>query len=300
MEDISGLPASPQVLLDALRYEVYRALRMPPQDWKRGVMDYFLRFVLLRGVRLALEFDRQAAARGFAHASQALLPNFVGRVQADGAGAVPQAGPLLVASNHPGSVDALVVAAQLERQDVKLIARDMPFLRNLPGIHACLIYSTRDMAQRAVVLRQALHHLENGGTLLLFPSGNLDPDPATLPGAEKALETWTSSAALFLRRIPGLRLVVATTSHMIAPRWLNHPLAAWRRHPWDRQFWAELMQTSSQLLFPGRYCVSPRVSFSRGFTLDELGADRTGESIRQAVIAQAKRQLKLHFQFFQD
>jgi hypothetical protein len=291
MHETMRLPSSPDILTDALRYEVYRALRLPPRNWKRAILDILLWFSFQRIVRLALAFDKEAATGGFPHACRRFLPCFVETVDASGAEGLSKEGPLIIASNHPGSIDALVIAAQIKRNDLKIIARDMPILRHLKGIDAHMIYSTRDMAHRAAVLRHCLSHLRQGGSLLLFASGNLDPDPALKPGALHSVDTWTSSAALFLKRVPGAQIVVSIAGQMIAPRWVKHPLVSIRKNPWDQQFMAELLQTSSQVLFPAKYPISPRVVFSRAYSAHHLPENFTVNEVHQAILALAKRQM---------
>jgi hypothetical protein len=281
-------------LLEALRYEVFRALRLPPQNWKRPVMNILLHFAYLRMIRMAAIFNRETENHGFAEASRIVLPWFTNQVEIKKEEELPDHGPLIVACNHPGSFDALVIAAHLKRTDLKLIARDMPLLQYLPGVNACMIYSTRDMTHRATVLRQALRHLESGGALLLFAGGNLEPDPAYLPQAVQALNSWTSSLSLFLKRIAEARISFGIASRMIDRRWVKHPLVSFRQSEWDRQFMAEFLQTITQVLFPGKYPISPMVTFSRAYTLGEITQEQTIEGIRQAAIAVARKQMALH------
>jgi hypothetical protein len=164
----------------------------------------------------------------------------------------------------------------------------MPFLRSMPGVDACLIYSTRDHVQRATVLRQALRHLEGGGALLLFPSGNLDPDPGCFGGAAEALETWTTSLDLFLRKCPQTQVMLSIVSGVIAPRWLSHPFVRLQRQRWQRQFRAELLQTLTQVLFPRRFRISPHIVFDGPLDVETLHAAGEGPVYRQALVARAQ------------
>lgn len=284
-------------LLEMLREEVYRALRFQKDGWQRRIVTPLLNWPLMRCVRLALDFDRQAAAAsgGFGAASGWLLPRFVETVQVEIERAIPPArGPLVVAANHPGSLDVFLISSFLNRKDLKVIARDMPFLRSLPNVDACMVYSTRDMSQRANVLRQGLRHLESGGALLVCASGNLDPDPARLPGAIESLDTWNNSVALFLKRVPDLCAVVAITSRMIDARWLEHPVLRLRKSRWDRQFLGELLQTSAQILFPGKYHISPKITFSRPLSSVDFAGRPPVEKIHQELVHLAKQQMLLH------
>jgi hypothetical protein len=294
MAEITSASVSIDSIYEALRHEVYAALRVPHRDWKRSVLDLFLQNALLRVCRLAVDFDREAGQRGFASASRMTLPFFVEDTKVIQNVSIPEEGPLIIACNHPGSIDSLVISAQFRRPDIKLIARDMSFLRRLPGIHACMIYSTRDMVHRATVLRQALTHIEGGGALLLFASGRLDPDPFTMSGAIRAIDNWTHSASFFLKRVPHARIVYAFASGIIGSRWLAHPLARLRKTTWDQQFTAELLQTAAQALAPGKYRIKPKVSISKPFTFNELVIRHDCVDIHQAVTAEARWQMAIH------
>ncbi len=294
MNDTAIITTLQQELLTALRYEVYRALRVHRDNWKTNLLDFFLQVSLMRFVQLASQFEKEAAIGGFAYASRRIVPEFVPTIEVSGAENIPTQGPLIVVGNHPGSLDALIVAAQLYRQDLKLIARDMSFLRRLPGIDACMLYSTKEIGRRAVVLRQALHHLACGGSLLFFASGRLDPDPAWMPGAMEAIDLWTGSAAFLLKRVPEARVVIAITSRLIDPRWLTNPLISFHKDLWDRQFLAELMQNCMQLSFSYKNRVSPKVTFSDCYSISNLSVNQNSNEIRDSLIEIAKQQTLLH------
>jgi hypothetical protein len=48
---------------------------------------------------------------------------------------------LLVAANHPGAADGLVIAAALRRDDLKVVISDVPFTRAVPYGRKYLIYT---------------------------------------------------------------------------------------------------------------------------------------------------------------
>lgn len=180
-------PADPvSDLRRALTDEVLHYFRWPKQGWRRRLLDALLWLPTARFVNLAADFDRRVAGQGFCEAARSILPHLIRCFQAQGVEHIPQEGPLIIAANHPGTFDSLVVAANLPRSDFKTIARSMPFLRLLPATREYLIFSSRDPHVKMTAARAAVQHLRAGGVLLLFPSGNLDPDPACLPGAPEA------------------------------------------------------------------------------------------------------------------
>jgi 1-acyl-sn-glycerol-3-phosphate acyltransferase len=62
-----------------------------------------------------------------------MASHWVRDVATRGTGTVPLAGPLLVVSNHIGAYDVLVVPSRINRQDIRIIASDSPFFKNLPN-----------------------------------------------------------------------------------------------------------------------------------------------------------------------
>ena len=96
---------------------------------------------------------------------------------------IPEEGPLIVASNHPGAYDSIAIISNLPRQDLKVIVSDVPFLRSLPAVSQRLIFTPSGPYSRMAALRGLLRHVQEGGAALIFPSGLVDPDPAFMPEA---------------------------------------------------------------------------------------------------------------------
>jgi hypothetical protein len=222
-----------------------------------------------------------------------MLPELVPGYELEGEENILPSGPLIVAANHPGTFDALVAAACLPRDDFKTIARGMPFLRSLPAIRLHLIFSTRDVGVKMAAARAAVQHLESGGVLLIFPAGDLEPDPACLPGAIDSLSKWSASLELLLRKVPETKLQVAILSRLIAPGSLNHPLARMQKDPHRRQIVAEIMQVTQQMVFSQKSTLRPRISFGKPFSAEQLRAAGAG-SMMPAILRQAQDLLARH------
>ena len=86
----------------------------------------------------------------------------------------------------------------------------------LPNIAEHGIPVPYDIPSRLQTVRSTIHHLNNDGAVLLFPSGNVEPDPAVSPGAEQSLSGWSPSIELFLRRVPETISVVAIASGILS------------------------------------------------------------------------------------
>jgi hypothetical protein len=240
-----------------------------------------------RFARLAAEFDRRVALEGWTAAARWALSRFVDGFQAQGTEHLPRTGPLVIASNHPGSYDVLVISAALARDDLKILVSDVPFFRRLYATSPHLIYTELgpDSHTRMAVARESVRHLQAGGALLVYATGQVDPDPALLPGAEEALQAWSDSLSLFLRRVPGACLVPAIVRGVLAPSCFAHPLARLRRDPRQKQFLAEFIQVGQQVLFGRGFGLSPTVHFARPLTSADLAGS---PGARATIIARAQ------------
>lgn len=276
----------------AISTEIWVAAGLPRHSPLQPLLQPLVWPPAHRFANLAAEFDRRVALDGWTAAMQWVVPHFVDGVEARGADRVPATGPLVVASNHPGSYDSLAIASSLGRDDLRILVSDVPFLRSMYAASRHFIYTGPDPHQRMVVLRESERHLQAGGALLVFATGVVDPDPALLPGAAASLQDWSPSLALLLRRVPDSRLVATLVSGVLAPSALHHPLTRLRREPRMRQFLAEFIQISQQVWFGRRFGLRPQVRYAAPLSLagleDELGARASRAAILDAIRARAQ------------
>jgi hypothetical protein len=241
-----------------------------------------------RFATLAGEFDRRVASAGLMDATGWALSLLVDSTRAHGGEDIPASGPLIIASNHPGSYDGLVIAKHLGREDFKVIASDVPFLRSVRASARYLIYATPDTSSRMAAAREALRHLRDGGALLLYPSAQVDPDPAFLPGAVEELDTWSTSLPLFLRRVPETRVLVSMVSGVLAPSCYRNPLTRLRKEEkWKRKL-AEFLQVGQQVLFGRQFGLRPEVRFAPILSAAELGDGHDQEATMALILTQAE------------
>ena len=263
------------------------------------IVWWLFRPVTDRLARIGVQFDRDVIQYGFSTAMRNALQVFIHRVTVRGREKVPPSGPLLVVSNHPGTYDSLVIASALERDDLRLISGDIPFLKNLPHAHGHFFFiSLENEAVRAVAARQAIRHLRAGGALLLFGFGHIEPDPAVYADAASTIQQWSPSIDLFLKMVPETQVLVSLTSHVVAPFWRHSLLYHLRSAPIDRRRLVEFGQVMTQLLFPGTFRQSPCTSFAPPATLETLRSESGQESVLPAVIARAQSLLKEHCEIF--
>lgn len=274
--------------------EVFLALGLPPQGRLRPLLEPLFRTATRGFSGLAAEFDAIVARLGFKAAAAWLLPKFTRQVFIRQATPAPESGPLLLASNHPGTLDSLVIAASLPRDDLKIIAGGIPFLRGLPNAARHLIYAPLDPHGRMGAVRQAIRHLQAGGALLLFASGGIDPDPAIMPGASEAFHRWSHSLEIFLRSIPSTQVVITIASHVLERRFWRNPLRHLRRARMDRQRIAEFLQVIRQMVSPGSVLLSPRLSYAAPVSYERELAEGQADAVRQSILSRAEAQLAEH------
>jgi len=214
--------------------------------------------------------------------------------QAQGIEHIPKAGPTIILSNHPGAYDSIAIGSLIPRLDLKIIVAETRFYKALLNISPNLICVSPDPQKRREVLHQAVAHLQQGGCLLQFGSGLIEPDPMLEPVGAEVFEKWSPSIEIFLRKVPETRIVPTIASGVLLARFQNHPLTWLRRGAMDKRRLAEFTQVIQQLLFPKTVHAAPQISFGAPFTLADLEKDDAGKRLMPAVIARMQAQLESH------
>ena len=234
-----------------------RALRMSlrdsaTEDLLRGlglgrasaVLGGLGRTAVGRFVRDVAEMHAAIGRRGLAAGAEVLLPRYAGPVTLHGQDRVPARGPLVVAANHAGTVDAPALWRLLaSRDDLRIIALNRPILRAVPHLASRLLHVEPEGGGRGELVRRVAEHLRSGGAVLTFPAGTIEPDPAVRPGdALASLTNWGRSVELFVRLVPDTTVLPVAVSGVISQRMLRHPLARWRATPENRELAAATLQ----------------------------------------------------------
>ncbi len=293
---MDNLEKKTKTLANDLVFELNKSLGFR----KDGLLQPFLKPLvwkpMMRFSELATIFEHRVVQEGWQKASTWFITNFVDKVKALGMEHLPKEGPLVIAANHPGAYDSLVISSHIPRDDVKIISSDIPFVKKLPDTSKHMIFSSQDTHDRMSAARGALRHLKNGGTLLVFARGTMDPDPAFMPNSEIELTRWTSSLGLFMRNVPQTKLAVSLISGVLSRKYLNHPATYFRKGRVNKQRLSEFFQVMNQLLAPGKLMVSPSLSFGPPVTLDELGLreSRDINKITDEIIKKAQEQFQIH------
>jgi len=275
----------PPLLLDRLTeinlddlFDAAGLMRLRHTSLQRLLWPWARRFAIV-----AQEFDSLVGEQGLAHGSSWLAHRMTAGAQVSGSDHVPATGPAVILANHPGMTDTVALIASLaSRPDLRVIALDRPFLRTLPNVASHLILVPEHDVGRRGVLRAGVAHLKQGGALLTFPAGEIEPDPATF-GRRKALDSvrrWSDSFVLFARRVPQTRFIPAIVSNVISPEAQRHVLTLLRRTPHDRQRLAAALQVA----LPRYQKLVARVAFGPSTQACACAAD----SLRSAIVGEIR------------
>jgi len=277
--------------------EIFRAAKIPDISRLRNAVGQIVRGPVNRFSGLIAEFDTSIRDYGFVYASGQILKKLAGEVAADGEKLIPANGPLIIASNHPGTYDGLAIISKLPRNDFRLIVSGIPFFQNLPHASRNLIFATHDTTDRMDVLRKSVRHLQEGGALLIFPSGRLDPDPSIFPDAGEGLKKWSRSIEVFLNKVPEVQLVLTIASGVLSPKYVHHPIAKLFKNDHEQRRFMEFMQVIRQMALGKPEELHPKVTFARPFKQSESLAS-SENSIENTIIERSQVLLDQHIKLY--
>jgi Acyltransferase len=272
--------------------EIFYALGLTRDGAPRHIFGPLFRRPAGRLGRIAARADETAATSGISGAARRILPDFYLHVSARGTDAIPSDGPLLIVANHPGGLDSVAILASIPRKDVNVVISDVPFTRAFESARRYFVFAPPGPAGRAAALRTAIERLRSGEALLIFPHGDVEPDPEMGPGSLESIGDWSRSLEIMLRKAPGTRLLVAIASGALSPRFAQSPLVRLRRSATRRQKLAEALQFIRQVMRPGSVPLDIQISFGEPIE----GADLIAKGTMPAVEAIARRVLADHME----
>jgi hypothetical protein len=218
-------------------------------------------------------FDEEVRRTYLSNGAKTLLPEFSLNVTTYDIENIPATGPLLIVANHPGAYDSVVITASIPRKDLKIVVSDVRVARALRSASQYFIFVPLEAplsGGRMVALRSMVEHLQNGGSLLIFPRGEVEPDPAVAGGAYEEIAKWSPSLKIMLCKVPDGKLQVVIASHMVLPQFTNSPITRIRRNPPQQQKLAEFAQIIQQMIFPKSIEANVRLSFAPPVSASEL------------------------------
>lgn len=144
----------------------------------RFLLSVFLFFPALRFALYMRAFERDIRLNGLASAAEGLFLRFYAGIREEGP-LPPATGGVLILGNHPGAGDSLAVLSRIERTDLRIVSLDREFLRALPSLYARIIPVREDERRGISAVRGMQSSLREGRAVLLYPAGEIEPDPAS-------------------------------------------------------------------------------------------------------------------------
>lgn len=264
--------------------------------WERQpLLASFLRTIFAKPARRfaeqVIKFDNDVGRTNLAEASRQLMrKHYVKDIHVYGREYVPASGPVLFLANHPGMTDTISLFAAINQPDLKIIALHRPFLASLPNTTKQLFFIDDDSTKRLHAVRQVATHLREGGSVLTFPAGEIEPDPSVYPGAPEALDTWTESAGVFLRFAPDTKIVPVLVSDVIWEKTANHWIPRLKHSRAEREKLAAALQLL-MLITRNARPNTVNVRFARPITLNEVGST-DAQAMHQVVIERMQELMK--------
>jgi len=253
-----------QTLYKTLIYELTKAFALPQTERAKSWIRLFFGKAACIAAEIGVGLDRVVAEDGISAGARWLLPKIVKSHRARGVENIPPNGPLVFASNHPANVDSIVISAHINRPDYKVIIGDIPFFKHLPHLSEYAIFApdAGNTAGRMQVVRKAIRHLNDGGALLIFPRGGIEPDPEFMQTPDCEFHHWSRSLEVFLNHVPGLQILVTIASGVISQSAFHHPITWFGKHRPDKQRLAFLYQLTRQMISGGElFGLTPCVTF---------------------------------------
>ncbi len=285
-----------RILRETITDEILVAFGLESQGWQRRVFGPLFWLPAHIFGRIMAGIDRTVGEQGVPEGAKRLLKYFVDDIQVSGKENIPPEGPVLIASNHPGAYDSVAILACLPRKDVKAVVSDIPFLRSLPATSRLMVYATPGTQGRMTAVRGVVRQMQEGGALMIFPSGLVDPDPDVLPEAEKELESWSGSLDLVMKKVPETKIIVTMVSGVLSPICLRNPLTRLPKKEWEQRKLAEFLQVIQQLALKRKFGLKPRLTFDVPLTSTELMAQSGSTDLHQAILWRARQVLQFHME----
>ena len=274
--------------------EVFRVAGISQNSWLRKLLSPIAWPPAQRFAKIMEKFDHDVANIGIQQATREFIQRFTEKVQIHGYENIPAKGPLLVASNHPGTLDGFAILSNLPRNDIKVVVEDFAFFRSLKASTKHMILTPSELSGRVSVIKSIIRQLKAGGGVLIFPSGELDPDPAVLPGASVALEKWSPSLDFIIKQVPQTKVMLTIVSGVLDQSSVNNPITKFFDDFWMRLRVAEFIQLIQQIYFSRSYDLKMKISFGDPLTRDELMAYFDSNGVMSELISKAKQLLQSH------
>ena len=234
--------------------------------------------------KLVYRIDQDAGLFGLHGAALNALHHFVTRLEIRG-WPTPAEGPLLVAANHPGGTDPFVITAAIDRRDLYILSQEHIIFKALPNISKYIICTAEDRSDGHLALRKTINLLKDQKSVLLYPGGELELDPALFPGSGILLRDWSRSIALILSRIPEALVQPAILRGTISLQAWKSWLTGFGKSVTTKLQIAMITQIAVQQLKPDAYPVQTTLILGQPMRASELDGKLDPDSIHHAMMS---------------
>lgn len=278
------------IMFDAVIDEIAYALGAKKDGIIRRVLAPLLRNPAAKLAKILADFYDGVVNKSPSQGAIDTLPKFSIEVKHSGHSGMPMSGSHLLISNHPGGLDSVAILSCIPRADIKVLVSDVLLMRKLDYLNRYAIFVDFKTVGGMSALRDAISHLNQGGILLLFARGEVEPDPACFPGAVESIDKWSPSIEVMLRKSPLTSVQILSVSGAILPRFAFHPLTRLRKQPETRQKLAEFMQAITSLYNPEKTKTILNIRFSEIMSSGSIPC----ESILPYIIKVAQAEMTSH------
>lgn len=292
--------ASVPTIQSAITDEIFYALGLKHQGILRRMFGWTFALPTRSFARKMAAVDAAMAEGGAPAGCRVMMDALNVDIQAMGIERIPSSGPTMLLATHPGAYDSMAIGSLVPRRDLKVIATGTRLYSVLPNLRPNVFFVSDNPKENMLTLRSAIDHLRQGGILLQFGSGKIEPDPATDPVGDAVFAKWSSSLEIMLRKAPETTVVPTVTSGVLLARFRDSLLTRLRRKDMDRRRLGEFIQIIQQLVLPKSVDARARISFGEPFRLADLETVSTGRRVMAAAVARVKVTLAEHLEWISN
>ena len=275
-----------ETLVDVILFEFSNHFNVSPRSIIHSIIHWFGHFPAARFAKIMQQFDRSISEKSIWEAAGEVLHEFTDGWVVNTQAEIPASGPMLVVANHPGMADALAAMAAVQRADQNMIVIERPILVAMPNASRHMIFVDEDNHLRIDLVRKVIQKLQSGETVIMFPRGNLEPDPALTSGATTTLANWSASIGLFLSKVPETILQPLLISNVYAPKAWFSQVSRWAQTTKLRQQVSMVLQVAMQRVFPkGGWKVPLHVSVPPALATRDISCTYNPHELNAGVIA---------------
>ena len=266
---IKRIEVEPQEVLDeellrsVLTSEALRRMRIPPDTWRAEWVKRLGKRATPNLYQRLYELEEQIERFGICDAINQFLPRLQQTTVVENQHHVPETGPALIVTNHPGGGDFSHLMGALPRNDPRIVA-GTSMLNMLPNGRQFFIYSTEAVKRpMGETTRLLVEQLKLGHCVIIFARGTIEPDPKWQAGARMTVEKWRRSFVRIANEVPSAAVIPTVISGALSRKALDHWAVRYYRNQLLRARGAAIIQTASQFIGAGKWPVETKVTFGR-------------------------------------